>query len=236
MRLLLNAIGFFCLLLVCTIIENPIIGGQPVFAGIDKIKPPKDKHKLSISYKPDGRQTFPRKYNVRVGVLPMRDRRMMKFYAGSDDFFIDNVLNTINNSQYFELKFSQLFKNTSRLKDQMPAQIDTKNLSTIAKQGQVDLILVSDLVKFNLLREKMVREKNGVDYQVVVAFEFVSQLIEPRSGKILWAEHIRRDVRTLNTTGKVLPGEYTANAIGALQAGFSDMKQLILSTGLEIAR
>lgn len=224
---------------VCALGAWPMVGGSfsnTAFADdVEKIKPPKEKNRLSISYRPEAAYNQP-KYNVTLGVLPMSDKRVMKFYGGSDTFFIETLPDALGDTLYYELKASNLFRNVRRLSVPAGDINSPEAMAKIAADNGVDLLMTADLVQFNLLRKKMMNDKKSPDFQLNVHFSFVGQLIEPRSGVILWAEQIRREHGSLNSSGEVAPYEYTGNAIEALKAGFTDMKQLIMATGLEIAR
>lgn len=217
------------------LVLQPTFGSSPAAAGDDvkKIKAPKESKRPSLSYRPKAsRGTV--KYNARVGILTLRDTRTMKFFGGTDDFFKESAPQALGDILYFELKSSRLFKSTKRINATPGTKLSKESLASIAKKNGVDLLFVADLQAFNMLREKMVMHKKGVDYKIMVRFGLFGQLIDPRSGKILWAEQVEREFSGLNSTGKIKPYDYSGNALQAIQAGFSDVKQYIRATGQEM--
>lgn len=233
---------------ISKILLGVLIGYSPLvdFLGMDisnsayadsakKVKPPKENKRPSISYQPKSTFQEP-KYNERVGVLDFRDKRVMKFHGGSDQFFADPLLLTLNQALYYEVKASRLFKQAIRIPVKPGTVLTRKKLKEIAKEYNVGLLTVFDLTRFNLLREKVVKSKEGLDFQVKVLFGFVGQLIDVKTGTILWAEQISREASTLNSNGKVSGADYSANSIRVLKSGFNDMKQLIDGTGLRMKK
>jgi len=213
---------------------QPIIGAPAVSAADDvkKIKVPKAKRRPSLSYRPKSDRGA-LKYNARVGVLTLRDARVMKFFGGTDEFFAESAPQALGDILYFEMKSSRLFKSTKRINFTPGTELSKAELASIAKKNNVDLIFVADLQAFNMLREKMVMHKKGVDYKIIVRFGLFGQLIDPATGKVLWAEQVAREFSGLNSTGKIKPYDYSGNAMQAIQAGFADVKQYIRTTGLE---
>lgn len=223
------------LLIILALLVQPLAGPSPTFAfdDVKKIKVPKAKKRPSLSYRPNSVRGA-LKYDASVGILTLRDARVMKFFGGTDDFFAEPAPQAIGDILYFEMKSSRLFKSTKRINFTPGAELSKAQLAQIAKQNNVDLLFVADLQAFNMLREKMVMEKKGVDYKIIVRFGLFGQLIDPTSGKILWAEQVSREFSGLNSTGKIKPFDYSGNALQAIQAGFDDVKQYIRATGMEL--
>jgi hypothetical protein len=217
------------------LLAHPISGTSPAAAlgDMKKVKVPKANKRPSLSYRPNSVRGA-LKYNARVGILTLRDARVMKFFGGTDEFFAEPAPQAIGDILYFEIKSSRLFKSTKRINWTPGTELSKAKLAQIARQNGVDLVFVADLQAFNMLREKMVMEKKGVDYKIIVRFGLFGQLIDPKSGKVLWAEQVSREFSGLNSTGKIKPFDYSGNAIQAIQAGFDDVKQYIRTTGLEI--
>ncbi|WP_417462814.1 hypothetical protein [Kordiimonas sp.] len=222
------------LFIIAGLMLQPLMGASPVaaFDDVKKIKAPKAKKRPSLSYRPNSVRGA-LKYNARVGILTLRDARVMKFFGGTDDFFAEPAPQAIGDNLYFEMKSSRLFKSTKRIDWTPGTELSNTQLAQIAKQNGVDLIFVADLQAFNMLREKMVLEKKGVDYKIIVRFGLFGQLIDPGTGKILWAEQVSREFSGLNSTGRIKPYDYSGNALQAMQAGFDDVKKYIRATGLE---
>ncbi len=221
------------LVVVCALaIQQFTAATAPAYAGdkVKKIKVPKESKRPSLSYRPKAGRGSP-KYNAKVGILTLRDARVMKFFAGTDEFFKEPAPQALGDMLYFEMKASRLFRSTKRVNITPGTKLEKANLAMLAKSNGVDLIFVSDLQAFNMLRNKIVMDKKGVDYNVIVRFGLFGQLIDPKSGKVLWAEQVKREFSSLNSSGKIKPYDYSGNAMQAIQAGFNDVKKYIRATG-----
>ena len=202
---------------------------------VKKIKPPKSKRLPDLSYRPTVmRGNF--KYPGRVGVFTLRDKRMMKFYDGEDRYFSESIIPSLSNTLYLELKAGRAFKSIKKIDARPGSSISRKDIMALGAQYQVDYIFIGDLTAFNLLREKMVKNKRGLDFKINVRFAFMGQLIDTRTGAVLWAEPIIRENGRLNSDKVVTEEDYAPSAVIALQAGFNDMKQSIRLIGLEMRR
>ena len=130
-----------------------LLGGAAAVTADDvkKIKVPKEKNRPSLSYRPKSDRGA-LKYNARVGILTLRDARVMKFFGGTDEFFIESAPEALGDILYFEMKSSRLFKTTKRINLTPGTELSKAQLASIAKQNDVDLIFVADLQAFNMLR------------------------------------------------------------------------------------
>lgn len=215
-----------------------VLGGGDAFAKATtkKVKPPRKRSaRPSLSYRPDSSYGQP-KYALRLGVMPLRDQRQARFYGGTDEFFAEPVMDVLQDTAYYELKSSSLFSGVVSLPPEDHSALSRERLAKMARQHGVDLIFVGDLLSFNMLREKMRASKKGADFNIKVRFGMFGQLIDARTGAVLWAEQVEREFSDLNTSGKVTGKDYGANATRALKAGFNDIKQFIRATGLEVSR
>ncbi len=200
---------------------------------VKKVKPPKAKHRPNLSYRPSvNRQAS--KYPGTVGVLAFRDKRSMKFYGGEDGYFSEDVLTALSNALFLEIKAGRIFERVKQIPGNAPQQLTRKHIKTLAAAQNVDYILVADLTAFNLLREKMRKSKKGRDFKINIRFGLVGQLIDAKSGAVLWAEPIVREAGTLNSDKRISANHYGPGARQAVQNGFDDMKMSIRTLGLEI--
>ena len=156
----------------------------------------------------------------------------MLFYGGEDGYFSDPVLTSLSNALYLEIKAGRAFQNTQKITGQFPADMSRKAISDLAANQGVDYLFIADLTRFNLLREKMVKSKKGLDFKINVRFGMVGQLIDAKSGAVLWAESIEREDGQLNTDKRVSAEDYGPSAINAVQNGFDDMKTSIRDLGI----
>jgi len=207
------------------------------FAGdkVKKVKPPKAKRRPNLSYRPHVSRLSP-KYPGRVGVLQVRDKRAMLFYGGQDTYFSEPVLPTLSNSLYLEIKASRAFEQVKMVQGETGPNLTRKDLKTLSAQHQLDYIFIADLATFNLLREKMRKNKRGLDFKINVRFGVFGQLIDAKTGAVLWAESIEREEGQLNTDKRVSAEDYGPSAIHAVQNGFDDMKNSIRDLGLEVKK
>lgn len=193
-----------------------------------KIKAPKANLRPSLSYRPElVSETV--KYAERIGILTMRDQRVMRFYAGSDGFFVEPVKTAINEALFYEFKTGQLFTKVVNIRVEPGKQPGPAELAELAEQYNVDLLFMADINVFNMVREKVVKTKVGGEFQIKVRFTFFGQLIEPKSGSILWADQISSEFSTLNTSGMVSGKDYGPSSVRAIQAVMADLKRFIRS-------
>ncbi len=223
-------------IILVTQIGSEITGGDAAWAKgkqVKKIKAPKAKHRPSLSFKPDTSRRTP-KYTGKVGVLALRDRRGFKFYNGSDAFFAEPTLPALNDALYLGLKGGRVFSHIVKIPVAPNDRLTRNELKSLAQKYNVDYILLSDLTIFTLLREKMVTKKKGIDFTVKVRFGLFSQLIDPKTGAVLWAEPVVREMGQLNTKKKVKAAAYGYSAVGALKAGLVDLSDSIYAIGKEV--
>ncbi len=198
-----------------------------------KIKAPRRKKRPSLSFRPEVSRQAP-KYNGKVGVLQFRDRRGFKFYGGSDDFFAEPTVEALNSALFIGTKSGRAFTQVVKVPVQPSVRLSRQELKGIASQYGLDYILLSDLTTFTLLREKMATRKKGYDFSVKVRFGLFGQLIDPKSGAILWAEPVVREMGQLNIKRKTKAEDYGDSAVAAVKAVMADMSISIHTIGLEV--
>jgi hypothetical protein len=205
-------------------------GGAEAYAQVTakKVKAPKANRRPSLSYKPEV-VSGNVKYAERIGILTLRDQRVMKFYGGSDAFFVETIASAINEALFYEFKTGQLFTKVVNIRVKPGEQLGPEQLAALAEQYDVDLLFRADIDVFNMLREKVVKTKEGGEFQIKVRFGFFGQLIEPKSGSILWADRIDHEFSTLNTSGVVAGKDYGPSSVRAIQAVMADLKRFIRS-------
>lgn len=208
-------------------------GGDALAQRARDIEPPKPKDLPSLSYRPQSTREEPR-YEGTVGILTVRDHRNMKFYGGSDSYFMEPVDRAINESLFYELKASRIFDNAVSIEVDQTTPLTREYLAELARANNVEFIFASGLHTFNLVREKKVKSKDGAEFILKIRFNLFGQLIQADTGSVLWAEEIEHEFSDLNITGKVGPGDYAGNAINALKAVFEEIRQSIRSTALEV--
>ena len=225
---LLFAAAFMCTASI-TSIEMAVGGGEAqAQVKAKKVKAPKANQRPSLSYRPES-VTEAVKYAERIGILTMRDQRVMKFYGGSDAFFVESVTTAINEALFYEFKTGRLFTKVVNIRVDPGKRLSPAELAALAEQHDVDLLFQADIDVFNMLREKVVKSNEGGEFQIKVRFGFFGQLIEPKSGSILWADQINHEFSTLNTSGVVESKDYGPSSVRAIQAVLADLKNFIRS-------
>ncbi|PHQ68488.1 MAG: hypothetical protein COB92_00745 [Robiginitomaculum sp.] len=237
---LISRIKILTILLVAFIVLLPtshsfLIPDANAGEKVKKVKPPKAKRRPNLSYRPNVSR-MPPKYTGRVGVLGLRDKRAMLFYGGEDIYFSEPVLNTLSSSLYLEIKASRAFEQVKRIPGKVSNSLTRKDIKSLAAQHHVDYIFIADLTTFNLLREKMNKSKRGLDFKINVRFGVFGQLIDTKTGAVLWAETIEREDGQLNTDKRVSAEDYGPSAINAIRNGFDDMKNSLRYLGLEVKK
>ena len=172
---------------------------KPVREGILTSKKPSLILKSANNYSQFG---FESKYNtLKVGVLPIKDSRIIKFYRHKDKFFKQNILCGLQEFFYKELKASGLFKKVEKLDVNPPSKITDEFLYDIAIQNNVDVVLLIDLNAFNFIRgmtkaDMQNMSKNHVSMYTtaamenVINFDATMQLIYLKGGYVLWADNV----------------------------------------------
>lgn len=230
-----------CVLLIASlsllpISTNHIVPEAAAASKVKEVKPPKKaKNRPDLSYRPTvSRTNF--KYAGTVGVLPFTDKRLTSFHGGKDHYFSGTIPEELSDILYLEVKAGRTFEHIKKLNITLGPSPTRQEIEAFAIEHDVDYILQTDLTHFNMLREKVQKRKRGLDFEVSVRFGFVGQIIDAKTGAILWAEPILREDAILNTDKRVSSQDYGPIAQMVLQSGFDDMKQSIRLLGLEIKR
>jgi hypothetical protein len=231
-------VAFACTLLIASPLALSVLGAgaaQAKSKQIKKIKAPRKRKRPSLLFRLQVSRQSP-KYDGKVGVLQLRDRRGGKFFGGSDEFFAEPTLEALNTALFQGTKSGRTFSQTIRIPVTPGERLSRQELKSLAQRYGVDFILLSDLTDFTLLREKMLAKKKGIDFTVKVRFGVFSQIIDPQSGAILWAEPVVREMGQLNTKKKVKADAYGYSAVGAIKAVMTDMSVSIHTIGLQVRK
>ncbi|MDQ7049434.1 MAG: hypothetical protein Q9M92_07790 [Enterobacterales bacterium] len=178
----------------------------------------------------------------------MRDQRLSNFFGESDNFFRESVIQGLSQSIYLSLKRSHLFEETKRINIDMPDRMTRAELRKLATQNNVDVIFVSDIVVFNLLRKslmdgdalevKMGGQSDGDvvfnDFQLSVNYQLIGQLIYAKSGAILWAENVKRKKSVLGEDGTLSVNRLGLISQEVIKDTMVDMITLIKSTAVGV--
>ncbi|MFH1411421.1 MAG: hypothetical protein ABIG55_02115 [Candidatus Omnitrophota bacterium] len=194
---------------------------------------PKKKQRASLRYQPRS-ELMQKKYPLTVGVMDVSDKRATSFFlakeGATDEFFQETIADGISEAFYLEMKKSGLFEKVVKIDETRPEELTAGSLSGLREQYNVDMLVVADLSKFNMVREKM----GGLQYNSYITrvdIELIAQLIYLKAGVVVWADVVDRISEKHSETGALRPGEVgelTTSTMGDL---FSDMKVLIAETG-----
>ena len=197
--------------------------------------PEDDGERPYLGYQPKIQRGLYVKYPVKLGVLYVRDQRKLLFYDEEDDYFDKRIDRSVSNMIFSEMKGSGLFKKVILIKETPPNILSKKFLSDIRNNYKVDMILVTDLTKFNMLREKS--GDNVIDtFKISVDVAFVSQLIYLRNGLIIWANSVERTRKDLAKDGALEAQPLGELSCSVMRAAVADIKVLIQKTGLVIKK
>jgi PBP1b-binding outer membrane lipoprotein LpoB len=191
------------------------------------------------------------KYNLKLGVVTMRDQRLSNFYGESDNFFRENVISGLSQSAYLLLKKSNLFTETKRIVVNMADTLTRAELKSLAEKNSVDVLFVGDIVTFNLLRKSMMKA-DGLelkmsggqseadvlfnDFQLSVNYKLIGQLIYAKDGSILWAEKIQRNKSVFAEDGTIEVAKLGDITQQVIRDTMADMYTLIDTTALRMKR
>lgn len=187
----------------------------------------------SMMYQPAYGYKMPMKYPLKVGIMMARDSRPYKFFDEQDEFFKEPIPSGFSKMMYQEFKNSGLFKETVFIDENLPKVLDQKALKFLALEHNVDMILVSDLIDFNLLRKKEGRDMMIYTYNLIFNVKTFTQLIHLNTSTVVWADVVSRESKIL-TDGSMSRGQLSELTAPGLKGLFGDMRQLISTAGLEM--
>ena len=100
----LKALFTSLLLLSASFVASSAQALEQVYAAFEKDGKP------TMMYRPKSTPRFNQKYDLSVGILPVKDRRVMNFYWYKDDLFEEPIPQGVTDILYNELRGSSLFK------------------------------------------------------------------------------------------------------------------------------
>ena len=125
-----------------------------------KVKATKTNQRPSLSYRPQPvSETV--KYAERIGILTMRDQRVMKFYGGSDGYFVEPVTKAINEALFYEFKTGQLFTKVVNIRVYPGKQLSPADRAARAEPYDVRLLVTAEIAVFLTPRAQVVTTKAG---------------------------------------------------------------------------
>jgi hypothetical protein len=189
----------------------------------------------SLHYKPDIQYKRQMKYPLTLGVINAIDRRNIFFYDNKDDYFSEKIPQAVSNMLFSEMKTSGLFKKVVRINEFPPEKITRKYMNKIRKEYKVDMILYTDLTRFNMLREKAGKSVVNT-FKISVDVGFISQLIYLKNGYVVWADSVDRQNKELAKDGALESGALGKLADSTMKSAIGDVKVLILKTGKSMRR
>lgn len=209
-----------------------------------KPKPAEKELRPSLMVRPNIRMMQTPKYKLKLGVLTMRDQRLSNFYGESDNFFREKVVEGLSQSVYLALKRSYIFEQTKRINIDMPDKMTRSSLRKIAKDNNVDVLFVGDIVIFNLLRKSLIdgdalelkmggqsdADVAANDFQLSVNYQIIGQLIIANNGAILWAEKVKRKKTVLGKDGTLSVNRLGMISQEVVKDTMVDMATLIKTT------
>lgn len=172
-------------------------------------------------------------YPYQAGVFIPRDLRSMAFYGGSDDFFQeDDVAEALGNTLYFDLKSSGLFAAVMPIRETAPERLEQPLLMQAARAAGVDLLIVPDITRFTMVREKLNKaedDMSGADFEIKVTMSMAVQVIVPSLNVAVFAEELKREAVIINTTGAL--GSELGQPVRAVIAGLmQDLRAIMPRT------
>ena len=206
---------------------------EQVYAAFEKDGKP------TMMYRPKSTPRFNQKYDLTVGILPVKDRRVMNFYWYKDDLFEEPIPQGVTDILYNELRSSRLFKKVTRLKSPLPPTPDNAALQAYKEKHSIDMVISADLVSFNMLREKAGEITTGFSTGAIVAaptrvmvdVSMFAQLIHLESGTLVWADSVARRGQAFALMSVLAPEEVGSLTRQTLGLVFNDLKMLLSAGG-----
>ncbi len=200
-------------------------------------RPGKEGRRPTLTYHVDAYQKLPQKYPLRIGVLTARDKRLIKFYRGQDHFFKEELTQSVSDMIYYELSSSGIFKEVIRISAPAPDELTVQDALMLKKQFNVDLIFLSDITHFSMLRDKTNKEiaerdiTTTNDFKITIDFGLIGQVVYLENLAIIWADQIKRQNMTFAKKGALRANELADLTHKTMQQACSDIKTLIINTG-----
>ena len=191
--------------------------------------------KPSLYYKPEPQYNKSMKYPVKLGVMGTIDRRNILFYDNEDDYFTEKIPEAVSNMLFSEMKTSGIFKKVKKINEIPPEKLTKDYMNTVRKKYNVDMILYTELTRFNMLREK---ESNSIvdTFKITVDIGFISQLVYLKNGLVVWADAVDRQDKELAKEGALEPKELGRLTDNSMKSAIGDVKLLIMKTGKVMRR
>ena len=209
----------------------------PMLTHADEIKPAKEPKRPSFIYRPDSRQQF-RKYTQALGILPVIDTRLSKFYGDNDSFYKDPIPKGLNRLFNLELRSSGLFDEVTSIAELSSINPNISEIQAIGSAIDRNLIMLVHLTKFNLTRLPINYYSKGInpdaDFANSVSIAFICQIIDVKTGLILFAEEISRESFDYAEAGSFNMKSLEMITKDALAKSFQDLKLLIQETGIRL--
>ena len=203
------------------------------------IEPADEAKRPSLMYQPTFERRAP-KYQENIGILPIVDARTALFYGSYDNFFKDPIIKSLQRLLSIELNYSNLFGGSVSIKENLNSRLSLNDINEFGQKYGVDLILVSHLTSFNFNREPTGEMQGSVrakaDYVNTVRISMIVQVIDVKTGLVLFAEEIARQSSDLAELGKLDTSQLRNITIKALKQTFTDLKTLIERTGATLRK
>ena len=180
------------------------------------------------------------KYEQKIGILPVIDSRISMFYGEEDDFYKDPIIEGLNRVFNLELRYSGLFSEITSIKKGSSESPDIKEIQSIGKLNDANLLLITHLTEFNFSRTPVDFYAKGLGARKETVFansirvSFISQLIDIDTGLILFAEEINRESIESASSRDLEPDLIEKMTKDVLKQSFSDLKILIQENGLRM--
>ncbi len=191
----------------------------------------------SIVYQVDKYSKLPLKYPLRVGVLQLRDSRIMPFY-GNDNFFKENDTDGLSTMAYLELKNSNMFNDVQLINEKVPSLVDKNFFSMIKQKYSVDIVLIGDVTSFILLRHwKSDIPMFGGPPPGISAFSssvdigMIGQLVYLDGAIVIWSGEVNRKNKLLVKEGEITKNQLVNLVHETQQQMFSDLMKHISKNG-----
>ncbi|MFH2202879.1 MAG: hypothetical protein ABIJ96_07180 [Elusimicrobiota bacterium] len=204
-------------------------------AGARHVKPASEKRRPTLRYTPKRADVSEVKYPLTVGVADIGDRRQAKFYGGNDGFFREPLIKGIADVLYNELKSGGVFAKVKRIPVLPPRKLTRMERAKLASEHGVDLLLITDLTRFNLRREKA-GDWIADSFANIIEIAWIIRLIHLDSGTVIWADQQDRTSKQIAANGALSPSMMGSLTNKTMREMTADMNMLIYRTGKRMAQ
>ena len=193
------------------------------------IEPFDKKEKQALSYQVSV-GNFDVKYPLKLGVLKVSDQRALKYHAGSDDYFETTIEQAFMRALVDELRLNKIFADVVELKSTLPLKWNFIDVHAVAKQQNVDAVLITTLTAFHIFREP-INQSDRNYFNIIHNAGFVGTLVYPSQHRVIWSGRAADTGVLFSADGSATPEQIGTLSRKSLSEMMNRFKISLMQTG-----